>query len=36
VEIRYDDEDKRIVVEPIRLGQEFRSYEFTTPWQSDE
>lgn len=33
VELRYDDEEKRIVVEPIRLGQEFRSYDFTSPWE---
>ena len=32
-EVRYDDEEKRIVYEPVRLGQEFRGYEFTRPWE---
>jgi hypothetical protein len=32
VEVRYDDEVKRVVCEPIELAQEFRKFEFNTPW----
>jgi NADH/F420H2 dehydrogenase subunit C len=32
VELRYSDSKKRIVVEPIELAQEFRSFVFETPW----
>jgi NADH-quinone oxidoreductase subunit C len=31
-EIRYDDERKKIVLEPIRMTQEFRYFDFATPW----
>jgi len=31
-ELRYDDSKKRIVVEPLELTQEFRSFTFETPW----
>ncbi|XP_043473849.1 NADH dehydrogenase [ubiquinone] iron-sulfur protein 3, mitochondrial [Leptopilina heterotoma] len=33
VEIRYDDEKKRVVAEPIELAQEFRKFELSTPWE---
>jgi NADH dehydrogenase (ubiquinone) Fe-S protein 3 len=32
VEARYDDTEKRVVLEPIQLGQEFRAFDFQTPW----
>jgi len=32
VELRYDESKKRIVVEPVELTQEFRSFTFETPW----
>jgi NADH dehydrogenase (ubiquinone) Fe-S protein 3 len=32
VEVRYDQNKKRIVLEPIELAQEFRSFAFETPW----
>ena len=32
VEVFYDDSKKRIVYEPISLAQEFRNFEFITPW----
>lgn len=32
VEVRYDLSKKRIVVEPLELAQEFRSFEYETPW----
>jgi len=33
VEVRYDDELKRVVYEPVRLTQEFRSFDFLSPWE---
>src|ERR1700752_2295426 len=33
VELRYDDERKRVVYEPVKLMQEFRSFDFLSPWE---
>ena len=33
VEVRYDDEVKRVVYEPVRLNQEFRNFDFLSPWE---
>lgn len=33
VEVRYDDEQKRVVVEPLELAQEFRRFELEAPWE---
>jgi len=33
VEVRYDDEAKRVVCEPIEMAQEFRQFDFTSPWE---
>lgn len=33
IQVRYDDEVKRIVTEPIELAQEFRRFELSTPWE---
>lgn len=33
VEVRYDDEQKRVVYEPVRLPQEFRNFDFLSPWE---
>nr|XP_018896139.1 PREDICTED: NADH dehydrogenase [ubiquinone] iron-sulfur protein 3, mitochondrial [Bemisia tabaci] len=33
VEVRYDDEKKRVVVEPLELAQEFRKFELEAPWE---
>jgi NADH-quinone oxidoreductase subunit C len=33
VEVRYDDEQKRVVYEPVRLNQEFRKFDFLSPWE---
>ena len=33
VEVRYDDEQKRVVYEPVELAQEFRSFDFESPWE---
>ncbi|KAK3608045.1 hypothetical protein CHS0354_031030 [Potamilus streckersoni] len=34
VEVRYDDEVKRVVVEPLELTQEFRKFECSSPWET--
>jgi NADH-quinone oxidoreductase subunit C len=36
VEVRYDDEKKRVVYEPVRLNQEFRDFDFMSPWEGAE
>ncbi|MFK8034612.1 MAG: NADH-quinone oxidoreductase subunit C [Hyphomicrobiales bacterium] len=36
VEVRYDDERKRVVYEPVELPQEFRSFDFLSPWEGTE
>jgi NADH-quinone oxidoreductase subunit C len=33
VELRYDEAQKRVVYEPVRLKQEFRSFDFLSPWE---
>ena len=33
VEVRYDDELKRVVYEPVKLTQEFRNFDFQSPWE---
>jgi len=33
VEVRYDDEQRRVVYEPVKLTQEFRSFDFLSPWE---
>jgi NADH-quinone oxidoreductase subunit C len=33
VEVRYDDEVKRVVYEPVQLNQEFRTFDFLSPWE---
>jgi len=34
VECRYSEEDKRVVYEPVKLTQEFRDFDFMSPWES--
>lgn len=34
IEIRYDEEQKRIVYESIEMSQEFRNFDFITPWET--
>lgn len=31
--MRYDDEKKRVVLEPLELAQEFRKFELSAPWE---
>jgi NADH-quinone oxidoreductase subunit C len=33
IEVRYDDAQKRVVYEPVELRQEFRSFDFLSPWE---
>nr|BBD14156.1 NADH dehydrogenase subunit 9 [Ophirina amphinema] len=34
LEVRYDEEQKRVVAEPLEMTQEFRSFDFISPWES--
>ena len=36
VEVRYDDELKRVVYEKVRLAQEFRNFDFLSPWEGTD
>ena len=36
VEVRYDDQEKRVLYEPVRLNQEFRQFDFLSPWEGRE
>lgn len=33
VEVRYDDAEKRVVQEPVEITQEYRSFDYSTPWE---
>jgi len=33
IEVRYDESQKRVVYEPVELRQEFRSFDFLSPWE---
>lgn len=35
-EVRYDDEAKRVVYEPVQLRQEFRNFDFLSPWEGTD
>lgn len=35
-EVRYDEEQKQVIYEPVRLVQEYRQFDFMSPWQSDD
>lgn len=34
LEVRYDDEQKRVINEPIEMSQEFRNFDLISPWVS--
>ena len=36
VEVRYSNEQKRVVYEPVRLPQEFRNFDFLSPWEGTD
>ena len=33
VEVRYDDQQKRVVYEPVKLVQEYRNFDYLSPWE---
>jgi NADH-quinone oxidoreductase subunit C len=33
VELRYSEEDRRVVYEPVKLAQDFRAFDFLSPWE---
>ena len=34
VELRYDPDQRRVVYEPVKLAQDFRTFDFTSPWEA--
>ena len=32
-EVRYDDVEKKVVYEPVKLTQEYRDFDYTSPWE---
>jgi NADH-quinone oxidoreductase subunit C len=36
VEVRWDDEQKRVVYDPVSLAQEFRNFDFLSPWEGTD
>ena len=36
VEARYDEVEKRVIYEPVKLAQEFRSFDFLSPWEGPD
>ena len=36
VEMRYSEEHKRVIYEPVKLSQDFRAFDFTSPWEGAE
>jgi NADH-quinone oxidoreductase subunit C len=36
LEVRWDDDVKRVVYEPVRLNQEFRNFDFLSPWEGPD
>ena len=36
VEVRYDEEQKRVIYEPVSLTQDFRNFDFMSPWEGAE
>jgi NADH-quinone oxidoreductase subunit C len=36
VEVRYSNEQRRVVYEPVKLPQEFRNFDFLSPWEGTE
>jgi len=36
VEVRWDDEEKRVMYDKVKLNQEFRSFDFLSPWEGTD
>ena len=34
VEVRYDDAEKRVLQEPLEVSQEYRAFDFKSPWEN--
>jgi NADH-quinone oxidoreductase subunit C len=34
VEMRYDEDQKRVIYEPVKLKQDFRTFDFLSPWEA--
>ena len=32
-EVRYDDVEKKVIYEPVKLSQEYRDFDYTSPWE---
>ena len=32
-EVRYDDLEKKVIYEPVKLSQEFRNFDYVSPWE---
>ena len=35
LELRYDQEKKKVIYEPVKLTQEYRNFDFMSPWEGD-
>ena len=35
-EVRFDDQEKKVVYEPVKLSQEFRDFDYSSPWEGLE
>ena len=36
VEVRYDDINRRVAYQPVQLTQEYRDFDFLSPWEGDQ
>ena len=36
VEVRYSEEEKKVIYEPVKLMQEFRNFDFEMPWEGTQ
>ena len=36
IQVRYDEAEKRVVREPVKLTQAFRSFDFLSPWEGTD
>ena len=36
VEVRYSENENKVVYEPVKLNQEFRNFDFMSPWEGAE
>ena len=35
-EVRWDDEERRVVYEPVQLQQEYRNFDYLSPWEGSQ